>query len=172
MSLPIVTVPAEKIKAFEPKRVESGEDTYNEVAALYDSVFTDIRVRKDEWDWLNAHLPENRDIRAGNRWALAYDLRNLALVRMMSGDLATAEGNAREAIALAEEIGDATAVGRVRFHNRFGAIRQRLGQQLAKHRTREHDRVAGRAIVHRYDHRRGRSRLGFGRRGPNRCPEG
>lgn len=55
-------MPAEKIKTFEPKRVD-GEDTYNEVAELYDSVFTDIRVRKDEWDWLNAHLPERRDIR-------------------------------------------------------------------------------------------------------------
>ena len=56
-------MPAEKIKAFEPKRVASGEDTYNDVAELYDSVFTDIRVRKDEWDWLNEHLPESRDIR-------------------------------------------------------------------------------------------------------------
>ncbi len=55
-------MPAEKIKAFEPQRV-NGADTYNEVAELYDAVFTDIRVRKDEWDWLNEHLPKNRDIR-------------------------------------------------------------------------------------------------------------
>ncbi|MEQ1764082.1 MAG: class I SAM-dependent methyltransferase [Pyrinomonadaceae bacterium] len=52
---------AERIKAFEPKSV-NGADTYNEVAELYDAVFTDIRVRKDEWDWLNEHLPEGRDI--------------------------------------------------------------------------------------------------------------
>lgn len=55
-------MPAEKMKAFEPKSV-LGEDTYNEVAELYDAVFTDIRVRKDEWEWLNKHLPESRDIR-------------------------------------------------------------------------------------------------------------
>lgn len=55
-------MPAEKIKAFEPERV-NGADTYNEVAELYDSAFTDIRVRKDECDWLNSHLPESRDIR-------------------------------------------------------------------------------------------------------------
>lgn len=55
-------MPAEKMKVFEPKSV-SGEDTYNEVAELYDAVFTDIRVRKDEWEWLNKHLADNRDLR-------------------------------------------------------------------------------------------------------------
>jgi ubiquinone/menaquinone biosynthesis C-methylase UbiE len=55
-------MPAEKMKSFEPKQVV-GEDTYNEVAELYDTVFTDIRVRKDEWGWLNEHLPESQDIR-------------------------------------------------------------------------------------------------------------
>lgn len=55
-------MPAEKMKVFEPKKV-TGEDTYNEVAELYDAVFTDIRVRKDEWDWLSEHLPESREIR-------------------------------------------------------------------------------------------------------------
>ncbi|MGD9630868.1 MAG: class I SAM-dependent methyltransferase [Pyrinomonadaceae bacterium] len=55
-------MPAEKMKVFEPKKV-TGEDTYNEVAELYDAVFSDIRVRKDEWDWLSEHLPESREIR-------------------------------------------------------------------------------------------------------------
>ena len=55
-------MPAEKMKVFEPKKI-TGEDTYNEVAELYDAVFTDIRVRKDEWDWLDRHLPESREIR-------------------------------------------------------------------------------------------------------------
>lgn len=55
-------MPAEKIKAFEPKNV-NGEDTYNEVAELYDAVFTDIRVRKDEWTWLNERLPKSSEIR-------------------------------------------------------------------------------------------------------------
>lgn len=55
-------MPAEKIRSFEPKKAE-GADTYNEVAELYDAAFTDIRVRKDEWQWINQHLPENRDTR-------------------------------------------------------------------------------------------------------------
>ena len=54
-------MPAEKLKSFEPRKV-SGEDTYNEVAELYDAVFTDIRVRKDEWEWINQHLHASRDI--------------------------------------------------------------------------------------------------------------
>lgn len=60
---------AEKMKSFEPKAVH-GEDTYNEVAALYAAAFEDIRVRKDEWRWLNEHLPSGKihvlDIGCGN----------------------------------------------------------------------------------------------------------
>ena len=55
-------MPAETMKSFEPRAVK-GEDTYNEVAELYDAAFVDIRVRRDEWQWLNAHLPECTDIR-------------------------------------------------------------------------------------------------------------
>lgn len=55
-------MPAEKMKSFDPKAVD-GSDTYDEVAALYDATFVDIRVRKDEWHWLNVHLPERNDIR-------------------------------------------------------------------------------------------------------------
>lgn len=50
-------MPAEEMKSFEPS-VVNGADTYNEVAELYDAAFTDIRVRQDEWRWLNEHLPE------------------------------------------------------------------------------------------------------------------
>ncbi|MGD9590346.1 MAG: class I SAM-dependent methyltransferase [Pyrinomonadaceae bacterium] len=60
---------AEVMKTFEPAAV-NGADTYNEVAELYDAVFTDIRVRQDEWRWLNEHLPEGKidvlDIGCGN----------------------------------------------------------------------------------------------------------
>ncbi len=55
-------MPAEEMKSFEPKRVAEGADTYNEVAELYDAVFTDIRVRRDEWDWIDRHLPESPHI--------------------------------------------------------------------------------------------------------------
>jgi ubiquinone/menaquinone biosynthesis C-methylase UbiE len=79
-------MPAEKIKAFEPKSV-NGEDTYNEVADLYDAVFTDIRVRKDEWDWLNQHLPGSRDIRV-----LDIGCGNGALLNALSDRIAEGTG--------------------------------------------------------------------------------
>ncbi len=60
---------AEEMKSFEPSAV-NGADTYNEVAELYDAAFTDIRVRQDEWKWLNKHLPDGKidvlDIGCGN----------------------------------------------------------------------------------------------------------
>lgn len=62
-------MPAEEMRAFEPEP-PSGDTSYDRVAELYDAVFTDIRVRKDEWKWLNEHLPEGKleilDIGCGN----------------------------------------------------------------------------------------------------------
>ncbi len=49
-------MPAEKMKSFEPQP-PSGDTSYDHVAELYDAAFADIRVRKDEWKWLNDHLP-------------------------------------------------------------------------------------------------------------------
>lgn len=54
-------MPAEEMKMFDPKP-PTGDPSYNHVAELYDAVFPDIRVRKDEWEWINNHLPENKDI--------------------------------------------------------------------------------------------------------------
>ncbi|HMJ08559.1 MAG TPA: methyltransferase domain-containing protein, partial [Pyrinomonadaceae bacterium] len=60
---------AETMKEFEP-RPPSGDTSYDRVAELYDAAFTDIRVRKDEWKWLNEHLPAGKirvlDIGCGN----------------------------------------------------------------------------------------------------------
>lgn len=50
-------MPVEVMKRFEPTPVE-GDASYDGVAALYDEVFADIRVRRDEWAWLSAHWPE------------------------------------------------------------------------------------------------------------------
>lgn len=80
-------MPAEKMKSFEPKRMASGADTYNEVAELYDAVFTDIRVRKDEWDWINQRLPESEDIRV-----LDIGCGNGALLNALSGRIASGIG--------------------------------------------------------------------------------
>ena len=62
-------MPAEQMRAFQP---EAPSDTsYDRVAELYDEAFIDIRVRKDEWKWLNEHLPASDrltilDIGCGN----------------------------------------------------------------------------------------------------------
>jgi len=62
-------MPAEAMKRFEP-RPPDGDTSYDHVAELYDAAFQDIRVRKDEWRWLNEHLPpgnlELLDIGCGN----------------------------------------------------------------------------------------------------------
>lgn len=62
-------MPAEKMKLFEP-RPANGDASYDRVAELYDAAFQDIRVRRDEWAWLNAHLPDGKidvlDIGCGN----------------------------------------------------------------------------------------------------------
>ncbi|MGB7209600.1 MAG: methyltransferase domain-containing protein [Pyrinomonadaceae bacterium] len=62
-------MPAEKMKTFEPVP-PSGDTSYDHVAELYDAAFSDIRVRQDEWKWLNDHLPsvdlDVLDIGCGN----------------------------------------------------------------------------------------------------------
>src|SRR5690606_14439833 len=54
---------------FEPKPPD-GDTSYDHVAELYDAVFEDIRVRRDEWQWLERHLPDQKvrvlDIGCGN----------------------------------------------------------------------------------------------------------
>lgn len=62
-------MPAEEMKRFEP-RPPDGDTSYDHVAELYDEAFQDIRVRQDEWKWLNKHLPSGiidmLDIGCGN----------------------------------------------------------------------------------------------------------
>lgn len=47
---------AEPLRRYEPAPIE-GDASYDSVADLYDAVFDDIRVREDEWRWLEAHVP-------------------------------------------------------------------------------------------------------------------
>ena len=67
--------PAEQMKRFEP-RPPDGDTSYDHVAELYDAAFQDIRVRKDEWQWLNRHLPDGKidvlDIGCGNGALLEF----------------------------------------------------------------------------------------------------
>jgi ubiquinone/menaquinone biosynthesis C-methylase UbiE len=55
-------MPAEKMRRFVPQP-PSGDTSYNKVAELYDAAFSDITVRRDEWQWLNQHLPQFGDLK-------------------------------------------------------------------------------------------------------------
>jgi ubiquinone/menaquinone biosynthesis C-methylase UbiE len=60
---------AEEMKRFEPRPPDC-DTSYDHVAELYDAAFVDIRVRKDEWNWLGEHLPADKfsmlDLGCGN----------------------------------------------------------------------------------------------------------
>jgi ubiquinone/menaquinone biosynthesis C-methylase UbiE len=53
---------AEEMKAFDYTKGDE-DQTYDPVAELYADVFQDIKVREDEWNWLNKHFPNNPKIR-------------------------------------------------------------------------------------------------------------
>lgn len=78
-------MPAEEIKAFDPKPPD-GDSSYDHVAELYDKAFTDIRVRRDEWKWLNEHLPE------GELSVLDIGCGNGALLNALSGRISMGRG--------------------------------------------------------------------------------
>ena len=79
-------MPAEEMKSFEPKP-PTGDPSYNHVAELYDAVFPDIRVRKDEWEWINRHLPLSKDIDL-----LDIGCGNGALLNALSDRIKTGKG--------------------------------------------------------------------------------
>jgi ubiquinone/menaquinone biosynthesis C-methylase UbiE len=72
-------MPAEEMKVFHPAP-PTGDTSYNQVAALYDEAFADITVRKDEWEWINAHLPANHNLEV-----LDIGCGNGALLNALSG---------------------------------------------------------------------------------------
>jgi ubiquinone/menaquinone biosynthesis C-methylase UbiE len=69
----------EKMKSFKPEELNV-DTTYNKVAELYDNVFQDIKVRKDEWKWLCKHFPQNKEITV-----LDIGCGNGALLKELSG---------------------------------------------------------------------------------------
>ncbi len=61
---------AEEMKYFSPKATKA-DDTYDSVSELYSETFKDIKVRKDEFQWLLSHIPQDPskkvlDIGCGN----------------------------------------------------------------------------------------------------------
>lgn len=53
---------AEALKGFEPNQGDV-DGSYNAVAELYHRTFSDIKVRSDEYSWIDAHLPRATDIK-------------------------------------------------------------------------------------------------------------
>ncbi|CAN5476378.1 hypothetical protein BH10BAC5_BH10BAC5_28540 [soil metagenome] len=51
----------ESMKSFKPGK-QIAYSGYDHVADLYDKVFNDIKVRKDEWEWICRHFPFEKDI--------------------------------------------------------------------------------------------------------------
>jgi SAM-dependent methyltransferase len=74
----------ETMQRFEPAAPD-GDASYDSVAALYDDVFADIRVRGDEWAWLDARVP------AGAR-VLDVGCGNGALLGLLAPRLASGVG--------------------------------------------------------------------------------
>ena len=74
---------AEAPKRFEPQDPEQG--SYDEVAALYDAVFDDIRVREDEWAWLDERVPQGARV-------LDLGCGNGALLQQLSDRIASGVG--------------------------------------------------------------------------------
>lgn len=55
-------IKAEQMIAYEPSQ-SSPDRTYNKVAKRYDAVFQDIKVREDEWNWLDERIPFGENLR-------------------------------------------------------------------------------------------------------------
>lgn len=79
-------MPAEDMKEFTPAP-PTGDISYNHVASLYDQAFADIRVRQDEWQWIEAHFPKGPGIRV-----LDIGCGNGALLNALSGQIAYGAG--------------------------------------------------------------------------------
>lgn len=79
-------MPAENMKSFDPQPA-MGDTTYDHVAALYDKAFEDIRVRKDEWEWVNNHLCQN-----GHQSVLDIGCGNGALLNALSSRIMCGAG--------------------------------------------------------------------------------
>jgi SAM-dependent methyltransferase len=80
-------VPMEEYRPLAPE----GDTSYDTVAALYDQAFADIRVRRDEWSWLNARL-DRAAFPDGRPRVLDIGCGTGALLRALEGRIASGVG--------------------------------------------------------------------------------
>lgn len=85
--------PAEELKQFKPG--DNTDTSYDKVAELYDAVFQDIKVREDEWAWLDKHVPNNP-----NQTIIDIGCGNGALLNELSDRMQTGIGLDRSASIL------------------------------------------------------------------------
>ena len=78
--------PPEEFLTYEAESV-NGAASYNSVAELYDAVFQDIKVRRDEWDWLAKHIPDEDDLRV-----LDIGCGNGALLKQLAPNIKSGSG--------------------------------------------------------------------------------
>ena len=78
------------MEAYAPQET-GGDASYDAVAALYDKAFADIRVRRDEWRWLNARL-DRAAFPGGRPRLLDIGCGTGALLRALAGRIATGVG--------------------------------------------------------------------------------
>ncbi|MFH0893224.1 MAG: class I SAM-dependent methyltransferase [Bacteroidota bacterium] len=73
---------AEQMIRFDPEPAMP-DRSYDRVAALYADVFSDIKVRKDEWKWMHKHFPDNLN----QLTMLDVGCGNGALLQSLSGKI-------------------------------------------------------------------------------------
>jgi len=102
--------PIERMQPFHPEPLAGG-DGYDGVADLYDAVFADITVRRDEWRWLREHL------RPGPLRILDVGCGNGAMLRALESRIESGVGVDRSGPLLAHAKRRAAGSSKLAFHS-------------------------------------------------------
>ena len=101
------------MEAYAPEQT-GGDASYDAVAALYDRAFADIRVRRDEWRWLNGRL-DRAAFPGGRPRVLDLGCGTGALLRALAGRVATGVGVDTSARMIAQAAGRSEGSEQLRF---------------------------------------------------------